>query len=101
MITKKITLSESELQQYRQIDDSIIHWSVKHTDMVLASKRLLGAVESMYEGRLQLINNVMKAEGINPVHVHGAHINKEDGTVSIQYDETAVNPTVGAEESNT
>lgn len=100
MQTKKINLAESDLHQYQQIESSIEHWSIEHTKSALQTKRLLGAVESMYEGRMQHMNSIIKANGINPAHVHNVHVNIDDGSVEISYDETVPNPAADPSESS-
>ena len=92
MQTKQLKLNEQDLQHYQQIEDSIAHWSVEHTKAQLQADRLKGAVNSMYEGRMQLMNGAMKAAGMNPAHVHQVHVNPEDGTVNVMYDEATPNP---------
>ncbi len=90
--TKQIKLSGPELQQYQQIESSINHWSIEHTKAVLQAKRLQTAVESMYDGRMQLMNGILKEGGIDPTHVHQVHVNIDDGTVTIVVNDDVPNP---------
>ena len=83
MITKQVKLSDAELQQYQQIEGSINHWSIEHTKAVLQAKRIQSAVESMYDGRMQLANGVMKDNGIDPSHVHQVHVNVDNGVMNV------------------
>ncbi len=99
MITKTVKLSEQELQQYVQLESSIQHWSVEHTKAQLQADRLKGAVGSMYDGRIQLINNVMKSHDVDPAHVHQVHVNTDSHEVTISYDESVPNPAADPSES--
>jgi len=96
MISKTFTVDGAELQQYQQLEGSIVHWSVEHSKAVLQARRLEGALNSMYEGRMQLMNGVMKSQGINPANVHQVHVNADTGEVTVSMNDI---PNPAADES--
>jgi len=92
MEQKNIQLNEQDFQQYKQIDDSIKHWSIEHTKAVLQAKRLESAVEGMYQGRMQLIHGVLNQIGVNPAHVHQVNVNTDNGEMIVSFNEVEPNP---------
>lgn len=98
MEQKVFNLSDQELQQYVQIEQSIEHWSKEHTKSAIQTKRLLSAVESMFEGRMQLMNGAMKTQGFNPAHVHQVHVNTDTGEAVVMFDPSIPNPAAEAAE---
>lgn len=99
MVTKEFTLSESDLSQYNQVEASIAHWSLEYTKAQLQADRLKGAVNSMYEARLQLMNGVLKTQDLDPAHIHQVNVNSETGLTKVVYDDSVPNPAADPSES--
>ena len=96
--TKEIHLNDLEAQRYQQIDESIRHWSTEYTKAVLQADRLKRSVEAMYQGRMEMINSIMRTQGVDPAHVHQVTVNTEARTASVIYDDSVPNPAADPDE---
>lgn len=92
MVNKTLKLSEQQLQHYVQLEQSIEHWSKEYTKVQLQADRLKGAVEGMYNARMQMVNGALRDQKLDPAHVHQVNVNTDDGQMTVVYDDSVPNP---------
>ena len=62
---KNVTLSSEDVQKLTQIDQSIQHWSVEYTKMMLTIRRMEANANNLYEARNQLLTKVQHDAGVD------------------------------------
>ncbi len=87
MPTKTMKLTESELQHYNKLRISIEKWSVEYARLQLQTDRVKGALATMYESNMQLMNASFKAANIDPSQVLQAVVS-DNGDIEVHLTDT-------------
>lgn len=82
---KNLKLSPDDLAKLTQYEASISHWSNEYTVLILKSKKALEGIDSLYQARQKLIDELLKSNDINLTIVDGVDVSPNgDVTVSIK-----------------
>ncbi len=86
MATKNLKLDEITLDKLNKTDQSILHWSVKFTELSINSRKLESTISTLYESRQKIISEFVESSGIDVQKIKQFHMN-ENGEIVITLNE--------------
>jgi len=93
----RIILQDAVVEKIAHFDKSISHWSTELVLMDLKRKSLFENIDTLYQGRQEILDSVIKESGINPEQVVQVKvINDKDGKTEMAILTKPVAPAPGS-----
>lgn len=83
MQSKKLELSESELNKLVELDRSLQHWSLRHAEAALQVQGLLANIQALSEARKQTLSDLLSKNDVDPNQVLKMSINPEGKSLDV------------------
>lgn len=76
-----IKLTDSQAEKVQKIEMSINHWSIEHSKLSVQIKRMVDAIDTLYETRKRELDHLLTESGQDPKLVKIVYIDNENNLV--------------------
>ena len=76
-----IKLADDKAEKVQKIEMSINHWSIEHAKLSVQAKRMVDAIDTLYETRKRELDHLLTEAGQDPKLVKVVYIDNENNLV--------------------
>lgn len=76
-----IKLTEEQADKISKLEMSINHWSIEHAKLSVQLRRMVDALDTLYESRRKELDDLLRASGKDPNKVKSAYVDNEGNLV--------------------
>jgi hypothetical protein len=76
-----IKLTEEQVDKISKLEMSINHWSIEHSKLTVQLRRMVDALDTLYESRRKELDGLLREHGNDPNKVNSAYVDNEGNLV--------------------
>lgn len=87
-MNKTFKLSSEDLNKLTQYEASISHWSNEYTVLTLKSRKMLDAIDNLYQARQKSLDDFLKSQDVKLENVESVNV-APNGDVNVTLKESS------------